>query len=210
MIKSISYNQDEILQWIIKLYCPDGFEVDPTYSTGNFYKNIPEPKYKFDIKPQSKYVDKADCRHLPFANEAVASIMFDPPFIATTSKKKTGIIRNRFGGYNNIPKALWSMYHESLAEFARILRDGGVLVFKCQDAIESRKQYFSHVEIFNKAISVGFYPKDMFVLLAKSRLISPNAHNQQHARKFHSYFLVFLKQKCPVKYSTCTKCNNSD
>ena len=40
IIKSISYEQDEILQWIIDLYCHNGFQLDPTYSKGNFYKTI--------------------------------------------------------------------------------------------------------------------------------------------------------------------------
>ena len=39
IIKSISYSQEEILKWIIRLYCPDGFDLDPTYSKGVFYKN---------------------------------------------------------------------------------------------------------------------------------------------------------------------------
>lgn len=51
LMKSISYSQDEILKWIIRLYCPDGFDLDPTYSKGVFYKNVPEPQLKFDLNP---------------------------------------------------------------------------------------------------------------------------------------------------------------
>ena len=201
IIKSISYDQDEILQWIINLYCPNGFELDPTYSVGNFYKGIPQPKYKFDIAPQSSEVTEADCRDLPFRGNVIASIIFDPPFVGGSRKDgKPGIIKTRFGYYKNIQTELWGMYRDALVEFYRILKQDGVLVFKCQDTIESAKQYFSHVEIINTALSIGFYPKDLFVLLAKSRLISPLQRKQQHARKFHSYFLVFLKQKNPVKY----------
>ena len=40
MIKSISFNQDEIIENIIHSYIPNGIiECDPTYSKGNFYKN---------------------------------------------------------------------------------------------------------------------------------------------------------------------------
>ena len=51
------------------------------------------------------------------------------------------------------------------------------------------------------ALNFGYYPKDKFILLAKNRIMSPNMKNQQHARKFHSYFLVFIKQKSLVNYA---------
>ena len=201
IIQSISYSQEEIIQWIIDLYCPNGFELDPTYSKGVFYKNLPIPKLKFDIAPQIRGVEKADCTNLPLGSESISSMMFDPPFVAAIPKAKaTGIITNRFGYYRNIQHELWPMYRKALKEFYRILKPNGVLVFKCQDVIDSCKQYFSHVEIINYAISLGFYPKDLFVLLAKNRLMSPNQYKQQHARKFHCYFLVFIKQKIPVQY----------
>lgn len=203
IIKTISYEQTEILQDILDLYCPDGFELDPTYSKGNFYKNgVLEPKYKYDINPQSELVQKADCRNLPFEDNTIENIIFDPPFIAgIQNKSDDGIIINRFGSFKNVSKELWSMYHDALDEFYRILKPNGILVFKCQDTIDSCKQCFSHVEIINYALKINFYPKDLFILLARSRLIGKHHHKQQHARKFHSYFIVFVKQKCPVKYT---------
>ena len=49
MISTISYDQEEIIKNIIQLYCPEGIELDPTYSKGVFYKNIEKPKHKFDL-----------------------------------------------------------------------------------------------------------------------------------------------------------------
>ena len=43
------------------------------------------------------------------------------------------------------------------------------------------------------AESLGFDSLDEFILLAKNRLISGKINTQQHARSFHSYFLVFKK-----------------
>jgi len=193
-VKSISYDQDEILRWIMKLYCPLGFELDPTYSKGNFYKNIPEPKYKFDIL-SIKGVEQGDCRNLPFEGESIQSILFDPPFISPPYKKDApinSIITNRFGHLKGID-ALFEFYDDSLQEMYRILKPDGVLVFKCQDTCYSGKQYLSHIKIVNSAVNCGFYARDLFVLLAKNRVIAPWHWNQKHARKFHSYFLVFQK-----------------
>ncbi len=200
MIKSISYSQNEIFNWIIQLYCPSGFELDPTYSKGAFYKNITEPKLKFDLEPQRDDVVQADCRELPLENESITTMIFDPPFVAGKGNTTNGIIRARFGSYKTTQKHLWPMYHSALEEFYRILKPNGVLVVKCQDCIDSAKQYMSHVEIINKAVALGFYPKDLFVLLAKHRMMSPNMKKQQHARKFHCYFIVFIKNQSPLKY----------
>tara|TARA_Y100000034_G_scaffold18559_1_gene20622 strand:- start:11 stop:703 length:693 start_codon:yes stop_codon:yes gene_type:complete len=202
IIKSISYDQNEIMQWIIDLYCPNGFEVDPTYSVGNFYKKIPQPKYKYDINPRANGVVESNCTNLSLGNDSVKSIMFDPPFIVglpAKDSKSTSIIGNRFSRFKDM-KELFEFYHRSLLEFHRILKVGGWLIFKCQDSISSGRQYLSHVEIINYAVSIGFYPKDMFILVAKNRIIGKHHHKQQHARKFHSYFLVFKKERNPVNY----------
>ena len=201
LIETVSGNQSEILNNIIKLYCPKGFDLDPTYSTGVFYKGVPEPRLKYDIEPQKAGVVQADCRHLPLNDHSQSSIVFDPPFIgATIGEGKPGIIKSRFGYYRNVPE-LWDFYRKSLDEFYRLLEAEGILVFKCQDTIESCKQYLSHIEIITYACRIGFYPLDLFVLLARNVLVSPSQTNQQHARKSHSYFLVFKKVKSKVNYS---------
>ena len=117
---------------------------------------------------------------------------------------KPGIIKERFGYYKNVPM-LWQFYRASLDEFYRILKPEGILVFKCQDTIENSSQYLSHVEIINHAYSTGFYPLDLFILVANNRLMSPSQAIQQHARKYHSYFIVFKKSKRLVEYSRATK-----
>jgi hypothetical protein len=47
----------------------------------------------------------------------------------------------------------------------------------------------------NEAEKSGFYIQDLFILLAKNRMIGHNHKNQKHARKFHSYFIVLKKKK---------------
>lgn len=202
IIKSLSFNQQEIIQNIINLYIPSGqIDLDPTYSKGIFYKHssFPEPKLKYDINPLFPEVNCGDCRNLPLANNSINSIMFDPPFLATTGPslkqdKDNNHINKRFSVYQN-EIALFRMYYDSLKEFYRILALNGILIFKCQDKISSGKQYMSHIYICNMAEELGFYIKDLFVLGSQSRIIANWQKKQQHSRKFHCYFLVLEKVK---------------
>ena len=201
IIKSVYNNQEDILKSIITIYCPDGFDADVTYSKGVFYKHgIPEPRYKFDLNPQTKNTVQADVTALPVENNKFNNVIFDPPFVAGSKKDgKPGIIKNRFGYFKTIQEHLWPFYNQSLKELYRIIDQKGYLIFKCQDSIDSGRQYMSHVKIMNYAVKAGFYPKDLFILVAKNRLM--NQTRQLHARKFHCYFWVFQKINHKVKYS---------
>jgi len=215
VIKSISYDQSEIIKNILKLYVPDErIDVDSTYSRGYFYKNtgIAEPRYKFDISPQSESVSFGDSRNLPLPGQSVQCMMFDPPFLATTGKslnEDTGnIINRRFGVYAS-EHALHQFYVDSLTEAHRVLKPNGILIFKCQDKVSSGKQYMSHVFIANAAVKAGFYPKDLFILLAKSRLVANwQAKNQKHARKYNAYFWVFEKSSKRIQYLAENTCES--
>lgn len=208
MIKSISYNQTEIIHNILRLHVPTQIiDCDPTYSKGNFYKDldIKQPRLKFDINPQAEGVVYADCRNLPIKSNSLNCIIFDPPFLATTGKSlvsndENNIINKRFGVYPS-EKELHKFYIDSMKEFHRILSPDGILIFKCQDKISSSKQYMTHVFIMNEAVKIGFYPKDLFILLAKNRLSAKwQIENQKNARKYHCYFWVFQKNNKKIDY----------
>lgn len=208
MIKSISYDQTELINNILQLHVPQHFiDCDCTYSKGNFYKNtgIQEPKYKFDIEPMEGVL-YGDSRDLPLENNSINCMMFDPPFLATKGKSlkennNNNIINKRFGVYPSETE-LHQFYIDSLKEAYRVLNDKGILIFKCQDKISSGKQYMSHIFIHNEAVKLGFYPKDLFILLAKNRLVADwQVKNQKNARKFHSYFWVFEKTNKQIVYT---------
>jgi len=209
VIKSISKNQHDIIKDIISLHVPSGIiDCDCTYSSGKFYTpkhGIERPKHVFDIEPKFDYVVKADCKDLPLENGSINSMMFDPPFIISSgpsmdsNNDKQNMTHRRFSSFKN-PKELFETYEGAIKEAYRVLNNSGVLIFKCQDTVSGGKQYFTHCWIMNKAYEMGFYPKDLFVLEGKSRLISGKHANQKHARKFHSYFWVFTKEKSKVTY----------
>ena len=208
IIKSISYDQTEIIKNILHLHVPTKIiDCDPAYSIGNFYKNtgIQEPQYKFDIIPQTKDTIQADARNLPLENESLNCIMFDPPFLATKGKSlkennDNNKINKRFGVYPS-EEELHQFYVDAMKEFYRILKPKGILIFKCQDKVSSGKQYMTHCFVWQEAIKIGFYPKDLFILLAKNRIVADwQLKNQKNARKFHSYFWVFQKINKKIQY----------
>lgn len=197
IVRSYSFNEEEIISWIIQLYCPEGIELDPTYRIGSIYKNLQKPKLKFDLSPQSSDIIKSDCRNLPLDDNLIQSILFDPPFlirkVPMTKDKKRPIMCNDFTCFKTLEESKL-MYLESLAEFRRILKPKGILIFKCQDIVHHTKQVFYHNFIINNAEAIGLEPLDLFLRLNKSVPIRNKLHKQKFARKFHCYYLVFRKK----------------
>lgn len=85
-----------------------------------------------------------------------------------------------------------------------MLRPGGKLIVKCQDEVSANKQHLTHVEIINGYADMGFSCKDLFVLVRTNRPGVSRIKTQVHARKNHSYFLVFVKSKRERKAKACS------
>lgn len=199
VVRSASHEQSEILDGIRRLHCPNGFEVDLTYGNGSFYDgtSIPRPVHCFDIQPLSEHVKMADSSSIPLESGSVGSVVFDPPFltyIRNGRDHKGGemAMSARFGGYWSY-QDLESHYSATIRESARILRKGGTLTVKCQDIIHNHKMHCTHAMVIKMAEESGMRLLDLFVLVAKHRMPSPQKGQQRHARIWHSYFLVFTK-----------------
>jgi len=183
----VSDDQTEILRNIARLFLNgDRFHLDPTYSRGLFYVGCPE----FDPELQSDLATGVDCRSLPYDSASIRSIVFDPPFIHAHGQESE--IGKRFSSYRT-QHQIRALYFAALVEFYRVLKPKGILVFKTQDIVESGRQVWNHVHVFNLAENLGFVALDLFILVAHNRLVGHNHGEQQHARKFHSYFWVFEK-----------------
>ncbi len=193
LIKSISYDQQEIINNILKLYNKgQPIDFDPCYNVGGFYRNgvVTAPSIKSDIKPLLPEVLQRDVRYLPYINE-FQCIMFDPPFLAGGGS--SGKMALRYGTFGSVEE-LQAFYYSAFISLQRALKNKGLLIVKCQDFVHGRKNYIMSNYVLNMARDFNFKVEDLFILLAKTR---PTYHikTQQHARKYHSYFIVLRKKE---------------
>lgn len=205
-VRSVYNTNHDVIKNIMELYKIDQFDLDCTYSRGLFWKDLKGPKTKTDLTPMTDDTIQADSENLPFEDGSMKSIMYDPPFVISgklykENKEGSSVIAKRFEGYTTYEK-LTKNYYNTLKELYRVTEDKGFVVMKCQDTVSGGKNHFTHVMIMNMAMKIGFYPRDLFVLVAKMRINSFGGkwHTQHHARKFHSYFLILEKTKPKVKY----------
>ena len=213
VVRSVYFNQTEILRGITQLHCPNGFDCDVTYGNGAFYKNLPQQRLKIDIDPQQDGVTRACSKALPLRAGTIQSIVFDPPFLTYIRSGREGngkmVMSGRFSGYWRYDE-LETHYQGSLVEAYRVLVAEGVLVFKCQDIIHNHKMHCTHATVIEMAERVGFRLLDLFVLAANHRLPAPNRNGtQKHARIFHSYFLVFKRDKKVLDSTKIQEYNSS-
>lgn len=203
MIKSVYYDQIEILKSIMELCGIERFCADATYGNGKFYDNdvIPEPFHKFDIQPQKDTLALGfSSSSLPLKNNTLKSLVFDPPFLTYVRAAREGngnmVMAKRFGGYWRYDE-LEKHYRETLIEAHRVLDKKGIMVFKCQDIIHNHKMHCTHMNVMEWAKGL-FRLKDLFILPVKHRMPIPQQEGtkkkvQKHARIFHSYFMVLEK-----------------
>ena len=199
-VRSVYNSNFEVISNIMALYKIEQFDLDCTYSRGLFWKNLPEPRIKTDLVPVTEDTIQADSEHLPFEDNSMKSVMCDLPFVICgklykSNKEGSSVIAKRFEGYVTY-NDLKNNYYKTLKELYRICDKDGFIVFKCQDTVSGGLNYFTHAMVFNMALELGFYPRDLFVLVAKMRISSFGGkwNKQEHARKFHSFYWVLEKK----------------
>jgi hypothetical protein len=197
---------EELFPLILDLHVPPGSIVaDVTYGKGIFWKNVPKGKYTLLATDIEMGID---CRSLPYENGTIDCVVLDPPYMeglyrrSLTHMAGSGTYAAFRSTYSNGqptvegPKyhdAVLDLYFKAGKEAYRVLRRNGILIVKCQDEVSANTQHLTHVEIIVYYQSLGFYAKDLFVLVRPNRPAVSRIKKQEHARKNHSYFLIFVK-----------------
>ncbi len=194
---------------------------DVTYGGGVFWVKVEPDTYTVvasDIELRDghrfdkgfTYLDAVDCRALPHADQSFDCVVLDPPYMEGFYRRAVEqlacsgshiALRRAYSELGStcepaegVPRwhdAVVDMYMRAGVEAHRVLRPGGVLIVKCQDEVSSNKQRLTHVEIVTGFEDLGFHCRDLFVQVRNNAPGVSRLKTQVHARKNHSYFLVF-------------------
>jgi hypothetical protein len=203
----------DVFPEILKLHVPEGSIVaDVTWGKGVFWRNVADDRYKVLATDISMGVD---CRKLPYEGESIDCVVLDPPYMEGFYRKEGSLkagsgTHSAFsdaysngdevnGDTENVGTKKWhaavtDMYFKAGNEAYRVLRKNGIFIVKCQDEVSAGKQWLTHVEIINEYEKQGYYSKDLFIVMRTNRPSVSRLKKQVHARKNHSYFLVFTKK----------------
>jgi tRNA G10 N-methylase Trm11 len=195
---TIGTNADLFPQ-ILDIYVKDGSTVaDVTHGKGVFWRKVDKSRFNLlatDIK------GGVDLTNLPYKDKSIDALVLDPPYMPT---EYTGVnqVKDYYGidrkfGKDRWHRAVYAIYEDGIKEANRVLTDNGVLIVKCQDMVCSNKQMLVHCDLIEYA-KKWFRCEDLFVLVQPMKRKHPQKR-QVHARKNHSYFLVFLKNNCKWK-----------
>jgi hypothetical protein len=199
-LNTVCTSNEEGFSRVLHLYArPGDVVVDPTYGRGTFWKLIPKDAYRLLATDLAGGVD---LRRLPYESGAVDLVVLDPPYRYTPAKNRRhedtpghGIVD---GLYNlqasklKNTQAVLGLYFDGMKEAARVLKDGGFLVIKCQDTIQDGKPIWCHCLLMSEAAGMGLACRDLLIVCTASPT-KTRWDRQRHLRKAHSYFLVFRK-----------------
>ena len=184
-------NNSDLFPDILEMYVPSKSKVaDVTYGKGTFWKEVDTEL--FDLH-RSDLKTGTDLRNLPYETSSFDVIVIDPPYAHSSTVGIKPSIANSYN-LNSIcgRRNILSLYFNGMLEAWRVLKRNAILIVKCQDEVESGQQRWNHVVIMGYAESLGFKCIDLFVLVRNNEPIMRHEH-QKHARKNHSYFVVFKK-----------------
>ena len=201
----------EVFPLVLALHVPPGSLIaDVTWGKGAFWRKVPAGAYRLLATDLQTGVD---ARALPYADGELDAVVLDPPYMEGLFRRDAAHLagagshaafRGRYSdgaatdpdAYATGPRyhdAVLDLYLKAGAEARRVLRNHGVLIVKCQDEVSANRQRLTHVELINAYAEAGFYCKDLFVVVRPNRPVVARLLRQEHARKNHSYFLVFVK-----------------
>jgi hypothetical protein len=192
---------DEVFPFVLSLYVePRCTVADVTYGKGVFWRKVPKDAY--NVLP-SDIISGVDCRDLPYKSSSIDCMVFDPPYMHTPGGTAHVNHQNYEGYYKNNQANSDKKYHEAVLDLYftaareawRVLREGGIYIVKCQDEVCANQQRLTHVELINELQRYGFITEDLFVVMRTGKPGVSRLLTQAHARKNHSYFIVFIKPK---------------
>jgi len=203
----------EVFADVLALHVPDDATIaDVTWGEGVFWNNVDTGQYTVlasDIDPSKSPSGHAvDCRNLPYEDNSLDVVVLDPPYAEGFYRRHEDMLaggdasheqfRHRYSSDtarehgSKYHQAVLDMYYTAGTEAVRVLKDEGLLIVKTQDEVSANTQELTHVQITNYyERELGLYTRDLFVVVRNNTPAVSGMSTQVHARKNHSYFLVY-------------------
>lgn len=191
----------------------DAIVADVTYGKGVFWKNVNLNDYEVyasDLDPDKSPSGYAvDCRNLPYENNSLDVVVLDPPYAEGFFRRNKDMLAGGDGSHEQFRKnysngevldtngskyhqAVLDVYYKAGIEANRVLKEDGTLIVKTQDEVSANTQELTHIQITNfYEGELDFYTKDLFITVRSNKPAVSGMNEQVHARKNHSYFLVY-------------------
>lgn len=207
-------DSSELFPRILDLHVDKGTRVaDVTHGQGIFWKNVNLGNRQIELYTsdiQQKHDDLTllgDCRALPFKDDSLDCLILDPPYAEGYYRRikeqlagkgshrkfrEAYSICRAYDGAGKYHQAVLDTYFESGMEAKRVLNSKGKLIIKIMDEVSSNKQELTHIQVTNFYESeLDFFSRDLFIQVRKEIPTVTGMKRQVHARKNHSYFMVF-------------------
>lgn len=197
ILSALTGTNADLFPKVLNLYAPTGARIlDMTYGKGVFWKSMPEHGFQLHTNDLVQEADThEDFRKMSFSDGSFEVVVLDPPYAYSPKSTVKESIAGCYGLNNSVDisdmKKVVELYEAGVREAYRLLSNGGVLVLKTQDIIQSGKQWWMHVRMMSQP---GFFCEDLFVLVQnQTPAVDPKWKVQRHARKNHSFFVVLRK-----------------
>jgi len=206
---------------VLSLHIDDGAAIaDVTYGKGVFWKDVNTGNYEVyasDLSPEkSPSGYPVDCRNLPYEDDSLDVVVLDPPYAEGFFRKNEDMLAGGDSSHSQFREnysngevldtkgskyhqAVFDLYAEAGIEAKRVLKEDGTFIVKTQDEVSANTQELTHIQITNFYESkLEMYTKDLFVVMRSNKPAVSGMDNQVHARKNHSYFMIYEMDDTPA------------
>ena len=203
ILSTITGNSSDVMAAILRLYLPHNkakkhLITDLTYGRGVFWRKVDRlfyTVYGSDIERKTNVDLLCDAQQAPYRGNFFDCTVIDPPFGNGSTTTRKDSLESPYGlSTLKTVKDILAWYNNVLGESKRITADGGIVVVKCQNMVDSGKQVPVKYFIFNFAMDMGFdFIDEIDLLRSGLPQVRHPGRRQLHSRKNRSSFLVFGK-----------------
>lgn len=207
-------DSSELFPRILDLHVDDGIRIaDVTHGRGIFWQNVDlegrqMELYTSDIRQKTEDLTiLGDCRALPYKDSSLDCLILDPPYAEGYYRRnkeqlagngshrkfrEAYSVGREYTGAGKYHQAVLDTYFEGGKEAKRVLKPNGTLIIKIMDEVSSNTQELAHIQVTNfYERELNFYSRDLFIQIRKEIPTVTGMKRQVHARKNHSYFMVY-------------------